>query len=84
MSLPAGAGAGAVTGCGSRAAVSAAVPSGKADHTLRIATGRVEPAPDTIVSTTTASPPPSPGLSLFHCHQQHHMDYGFMILLRCS
>ncbi|MFF1418951.1 multicopper oxidase family protein [Streptomyces sp. NPDC058280] len=25
-----------------------------------------------------------PGLSLFHCHQQLHMDYGFMILLRCS
>ncbi|MFD0476674.1 multicopper oxidase family protein [Nonomuraea thailandensis] len=25
-----------------------------------------------------------PGLSLFHCHQQIHMDYGFMFLLRCS
>lgn len=25
-----------------------------------------------------------PGLSLFHCHQQLHMDFGFMILLRCS
>ncbi|MEV7363532.1 multicopper oxidase family protein [Streptomyces sp. NPDC004166] len=25
-----------------------------------------------------------PGLSLFHCHQQLHMDYGFMILLRCT
>ncbi|MGW1170292.1 multicopper oxidase domain-containing protein [Streptomyces sp. NPDC002550] len=25
-----------------------------------------------------------PGLSLFHCHQQLHMDYGFMVLLRCS
>ncbi|WP_327241648.1 multicopper oxidase family protein [Streptomyces sp. NBC_01320] len=25
-----------------------------------------------------------PGLSLFHCHQQLHMDYGFMILLHCS
>jgi FtsP/CotA-like multicopper oxidase with cupredoxin domain len=25
-----------------------------------------------------------PGLSLFHCHQQLHMDYGFMFLLRCS
>ncbi|MFE9171879.1 multicopper oxidase family protein [Streptomyces kebangsaanensis] len=25
-----------------------------------------------------------PGLSLFHCHQQLHMDYGFMILLRRS
>ena len=21
-----------------------------------------------------------PGLSLFHCHQQLHMDYGFMVL----
>lgn len=25
-----------------------------------------------------------PGLSLFHCHQQLHMDFGFMTLLRCS
>ncbi|SDJ49980.1 Multicopper oxidase with three cupredoxin domains (includes cell division protein FtsP and spore coat protein CotA) [Nonomuraea maritima] len=25
-----------------------------------------------------------PGLSLFHCHQQIHMDYGFMFLLRCA
>lgn len=25
-----------------------------------------------------------PGLSLFHCHQQLHMDYGFMFLLRCT
>jgi FtsP/CotA-like multicopper oxidase with cupredoxin domain len=25
-----------------------------------------------------------PGLSLLHCHQQFHMDYGFMMLLRCS
>jgi len=24
----------------------------------------------------------NPGLSLFHCHQQLHMDYGFMTLLR--
>ena len=25
-----------------------------------------------------------PGLSLFHCHQQLHMDYGFMALLHAS
>lgn len=25
-----------------------------------------------------------PGLSLLHCHQQLHMDYGFMTLLRCT
>ncbi|GAA3798137.1 multicopper oxidase domain-containing protein [Streptomyces chiangmaiensis] len=25
-----------------------------------------------------------PGLSLFHCHQQLHMGYGLMVLLRCS
>ncbi|MFD7898558.1 multicopper oxidase family protein [Streptomyces sp. NPDC059743] len=25
-----------------------------------------------------------PGLSLFHCHQQLHMDYGFMLLLHCT
>lgn len=24
------------------------------------------------------------GLSLLHCHQQIHMDFGFMLLLRCS
>ena len=23
-----------------------------------------------------------PGLTLFHCHQQLHMDFGFMTLLR--
>jgi FtsP/CotA-like multicopper oxidase with cupredoxin domain len=26
----------------------------------------------------------SPGLSLFHCHMQIHMDYGFMALFRCQ
>jgi FtsP/CotA-like multicopper oxidase with cupredoxin domain len=25
-----------------------------------------------------------PGLSLFHCHQQLHMDFGFMALFECS
>lgn len=25
-----------------------------------------------------------PGLSLFHCHQQLHMDYGFMALFECT
>jgi FtsP/CotA-like multicopper oxidase with cupredoxin domain len=25
-----------------------------------------------------------PGLSLFHCHQQLHMDFGFMALFDCS
>jgi FtsP/CotA-like multicopper oxidase with cupredoxin domain len=24
----------------------------------------------------------NPGLTLFHCHQQLHMDFGFMTLLR--
>ena len=24
------------------------------------------------------------GLSLFHCHQQLHMDYGFMALLHAG
>jgi FtsP/CotA-like multicopper oxidase with cupredoxin domain len=24
------------------------------------------------------------GLSLFHCHQQLHMDYGFMALFDCA
>jgi FtsP/CotA-like multicopper oxidase with cupredoxin domain len=27
---------------------------------------------------------PNPGLSLFHCHQQFHMDFGFMALMQCS
>jgi FtsP/CotA-like multicopper oxidase with cupredoxin domain len=25
-----------------------------------------------------------PGLSLFHCHMQHHMDFGFMALFDCG
>jgi FtsP/CotA-like multicopper oxidase with cupredoxin domain len=25
-----------------------------------------------------------PGLSLFHCHMQPHMDFGFMALFKCS
>jgi FtsP/CotA-like multicopper oxidase with cupredoxin domain len=25
-----------------------------------------------------------PGLSLFHCHKQSHMDFGFMALFRCT
>jgi FtsP/CotA-like multicopper oxidase with cupredoxin domain len=25
-----------------------------------------------------------PGRSLFHCHMQHHMDFGFMALFECS
>jgi FtsP/CotA-like multicopper oxidase with cupredoxin domain len=24
------------------------------------------------------------GLSLFHCHMQHHMDFGFMALFDCE
>ena len=24
----------------------------------------------------------NPGLTLFHCHIQHHMDFGFKALLR--
>ncbi len=26
----------------------------------------------------------NPGLMLFHCHQQLHMDYGFMALFDCA
>ena len=26
----------------------------------------------------------NPGPSLFHCHQQFHMDFGFMALMRYS
>ena len=26
----------------------------------------------------------SPGLSLFHCHMQLHMDFGFMALFDCA
>ncbi len=26
---------------------------------------------------------PAPGPSLFHCHQQFHMDFGFMALMQC-
>jgi FtsP/CotA-like multicopper oxidase with cupredoxin domain len=24
----------------------------------------------------------NPGMTLFHCHQQSHMDFGFMMLFR--
>jgi FtsP/CotA-like multicopper oxidase with cupredoxin domain len=24
----------------------------------------------------------NPGASLFHCHQQNHMDFGFMMLFQ--
>jgi FtsP/CotA-like multicopper oxidase with cupredoxin domain len=26
----------------------------------------------------------NPGLTLFHCHQQFHMDFGFMALMQYS
>jgi FtsP/CotA-like multicopper oxidase with cupredoxin domain len=26
----------------------------------------------------------APGLSLFHCHKQSHMDFGFMALIHCT
>lgn len=46
-------GAGAALGaCGSTATSTFALP-GRADHVLRIGTGLVELAPDTVVSTTT-------------------------------
>ncbi len=28
----------------------------------------------------SSSPPTTPALTLFHCHQQNHMDLGFMML----
>ncbi|MGQ5638884.1 MULTISPECIES: multicopper oxidase domain-containing protein [unclassified Streptomyces] len=53
----AGAGVGGVVGCDSRAGTSEAVRlprlSRKADYTLRIATGQVELAPGSVVTTTT-------------------------------
>jgi FtsP/CotA-like multicopper oxidase with cupredoxin domain len=45
--------AGAITSCGSAVPSPSAAPAGKADYTLRIGTGMVELAPDTIISTTT-------------------------------
>ena len=26
----------------------------------------------------------NPGLTLFHCHQQLHMDFGFIPLFNCA
>ncbi|MGW5128922.1 multicopper oxidase family protein [Streptomyces sp. NPDC004069] len=52
-SLLAGGGAGVVTACGSKAPSSESAAAGAADYRVRIATGRVELAPDTVVSTTT-------------------------------
>ena len=39
------------------------------------------PAHQTVEADVVAR---SPGLSLFHCHQQFHMDFGFMALMRYS
>jgi len=39
------------------------------------------PAHQTVEADVVAS---NPGLSLFHCHQQFHMDFGFMALMRYS
>lgn len=55
------------------AAQKVAPDAGRADCTIRIAPGVVELAPDKIVSD-------NPGMTLFHCHMQLHMDYGFMCL----
>jgi len=37
------------------------------------------PAHQTVEADVVAD---NPGLSLFHCHQQFHMDFGFMALMR--
>jgi len=37
------------------------------------------PAHQTVEADVAAD---NPGLSLFHCHQQFHMDFGFMALMR--
>ena len=39
------------------------------------------PAHQTVEADVVAR---SPGPSLFHCHQQFHMDFGFMALMRYS
>jgi len=68
------------------------------DYT-RFGIAHTEPAPDEVIEMTfekrnaahhgfnewtinfTAE---NPGLSLFHCHMQLHMDYGFMALFDCT
>ena len=34
-----------------------------------------------VTAPAYATPANNPGLTLFHCHQQQHMDYGFMTLV---
>jgi len=46
---------------------------------LRIPVGQVLSSP-TYRALETARLAQNPGLTLFHCHQQLHMDFGFMAL----
>jgi FtsP/CotA-like multicopper oxidase with cupredoxin domain len=53
-------------------------------HTMELASGVRKdvvtvPAHKTVEADVVSS---SPGPSLFHCHQQFHMDFGFMALMR--
>jgi FtsP/CotA-like multicopper oxidase with cupredoxin domain len=53
-------------------------------HTMELASGIMKdvvtvPAHKTVEVDVVAT---SPGPSLFHCHQQFHMDFGFMALMK--
>jgi FtsP/CotA-like multicopper oxidase with cupredoxin domain len=53
-------------------------------HTMELPSGVMKdvvtvPAHKTVEVDVVAT---SPGASLFHCHQQFHMDFGFMALMR--
>jgi FtsP/CotA-like multicopper oxidase with cupredoxin domain len=53
-------------------------------HTMELASGAMKdvvtvPAHKTVEVDVVAT---SPGPSLFHCHQQFHMDFGFMAMMR--
>lgn len=53
-------------------------------HTMELASGVMKdvvtiPAHKTVEVDVVAT---SPGPSLFHCHQQFHMDFGFMAMMK--
>ena len=54
------------------------LPGGRATHGILKDTVLVDANTETDVEFTADDP----GLTLFHCHQQNHMDMGFMMLFR--
>ena len=61
------------------AAFRAALPSGRHFDALAVVTTILVNSGTDVEAELTAD---NPGLTLFHCHQQDHMDMGIMMLFR--